>query len=45
VSNAWVTCLSLGDNTQKWVLIPHTLSFSHEREKKDLSVKDGPASD
>ena len=23
MSNAWVTCLTLGDNSQKWLLIPH----------------------
>ena len=30
VSNAWVTCLTLGDNSQKWLLIPHKRTASHD---------------
>jgi hypothetical protein len=29
VSNAWVTCPKVGDNTSKGVLIPHNISESH----------------
>ena len=38
VSNAWVTCLTLGDNSQKWLLIPHKTTDSHESGVKDLSA-------
>ena len=29
VSNAWVTCLIQGDNSQKWLLIPHKRTELH----------------
>ena len=29
VSNAWVTCLVQGDNSQKWLLIPHKRTGPH----------------
>ena len=29
VSNAWVTCLVQGDNSQKWLLIPHKRTELH----------------
>ena len=29
VSNAWVTCLIQGDNSQKWLLIPHKRTGPH----------------
>ncbi len=30
VSNAWVTCLIQGDNSEKLLLIPHKRTVSHE---------------
>ena len=45
VSNAWVTCPVLGDNSQKWLLIPHKPVVSHDTTGKALVVQDGPASD
>ena len=45
VSNAWVTCLTLGDNSQKWLLIPHKRTASHDAVWKTPVVWDGPASD
>ena len=45
VSNAWVTCLSQGDNVWKRTLIPHNASKSHVFDAKDLLRKDGLASD
>ena len=30
VSNAWVTCLKEGDNTEKFVLIPHNVAKPHD---------------
>ena len=50
VSNAWVTYLLVGNNSEKLLLIPHTVMLSHDRIKKDghskkLSLKDRPASD
>ena len=34
VSNAWVTCLTLGDNIVKTMLIPHKTTRSHDLEVK-----------
>ena len=45
VSNAWVTCLIQGDNSQKWLLIPHKRTASHDAVWKTPVVWDGPASD
>ena len=45
VSNAWTTCLSLGDSSWKRLVIPHALHASHDIWRKDLSVRDGSASD
>ena len=45
VSNAWTTCLSQGDSSWKRLVIPHTLESPHGDMRKDLSVKDGSASD
>ena len=50
VSNAWVTYLLVGNNSEKLLLIPHTVISSHDGMKKDglstkLSLKDRPASD
>ena len=36
VSNAWVTCLSQGDNVSKGTLIPHNVFLSHGRNTKDF---------
>ena len=44
-SNAWVTCLSEGDNSWKRLLIPHNVLRGHPWGTKDLSLKDGLASD
>ena len=45
VSNAWGTCLSVGDNSWKRLLIPHNVFWPHDRNTKDLLLKDGLASD
>ena len=45
VSNAWGTCLSEGDNSWKRLLIPHDAWLGHPGHAKDLSLKDGLASD
>ena len=45
MSNAWITCLSQGDSSWKRLVIPHTLFTPHGAERRDLSVKDGSASD
>ena len=50
VSNAWVTYLLVGNNSEKLLLIPHTVILPHGRMKKGglskkLSLKDRPASD
>ena len=45
VSNAWGTCLSEGDNSWKRLLIPHNVILGHPLMTKDLSLKDGLASD
>ena len=45
VSNRWIICPSLRDNSQKWLLIPHKLTLSHGRVRKDLSVKEESALD
>ena len=45
VSNAWRTCLSVGDNSWKRLLIPHNVIWGHPRITKDLLLKDGFASD
>ena len=34
VSNAWVTCLTQGDNASKGVLIPHKTTVPHDTEVK-----------
>ena len=36
VSNAWVTCLSQGDNVRKRTLIPHDIAESHGSAIKDF---------
>ena len=36
VSNAWVTCLSQGDNVRKRTLIPHNIARSHGFVIKDF---------
>ena len=41
VSNARATCLYLGDNTEKFVLIPHKTTVGHPTGVKDLSDIDG----
>ena len=38
VSNAWVTCLTQGDNRGKPLLIPHNPLGPHGPDGKDLSV-------
>ena len=45
VSNAWGTCLSVGDNSWKRLLIPHNAFERHRLKAKDLLLKDGLASD
>ena len=45
VSNAWVTCLVLGDNSWKRLLIPHKRTEPHGSVWKTEVVQDGPASD
>ena len=45
VSNAWATCPVQGDNSWKRLLIPHNVSGWHHSDTKDLSLKDGLASD
>ena len=45
VSNAWGTCLSVGDNSWKRLLIPHNVTGWHHLVTKDLLLKDGLASD
>ena len=44
-SNAWATCPSEGNNSWKRLLIPHNVPWGHPRGTKDLSLKDGLASD
>ena len=45
VSNAWVTCHMLGDNSWKRLLIPHKRTGPHGLVWKTPVVHDGPASD
>ena len=45
VSNAGATCLCVGDNNWKRLLIPHNVATSHGDATKDLLSKDGLASD
>ena len=45
VSNAWVTCPYEWNNVWKRTLIPHNASGRHLPDAKDLSHKDGLASD
>ena len=45
VSNAWATCPIPGDNSQKWLLIPHKAAAAHAAAAKTPVVWDGPASD
>ena len=45
VSNAWVTCLSEWNNVWKRTLIPHNITRPHDHVIKDLSLRDGLASD
>ena len=45
VSNAWVTCPVHTDNIPKGMLILHNILESHGFDIKDLSLKDGLASD
>lgn len=43
VSNAWMTCLEVGDNSGKLELIPHTIERSKEAAR--LPPQEGSASD
>ena len=36
VSNAWVTCLIQGDNSEKSLLIPHMLTVPHGTVRKGV---------
>ena len=45
VSNAWGTCLCPGDSSWKRLVIPHKTTKPHGFAVKDLSDRDGPASD
>ena len=45
VSNAWATCPCVGNNSWKRLLIPHNPIVRHRTVGKDLSHKDGLASD
>ena len=45
VRNTWATCPVQGDNTKKFVLIPHKLTPRHLGARKDLSVQEGPAAE
>ena len=42
VSNAWGTCLSVGDNSWKRLLIPHNVSGPHDLETKALCAERWP---
>ena len=44
VRNAYATYLLLGDSPEKVGLIPHSILDWHQFNIKDLSVKDGHAS-
>ena len=43
VRNAYATYPLLGDSPEKFGLIPHSITDSHDELIKDLSVKDGHA--
>ena len=45
VSNTWVTCLWEWDSFWKRMVIPHNIMDSHVSMIKDLSLRDGLASD
>ena len=45
VSNAWITCLTQGDNSWKRLLIPHKRTAPHGAVWKTPVVWDGSASD
>ena len=45
VSNAGITCHTLGDNSWKQLLIPHKTVESHDFIVKAPAVYDGSASD
>ena len=45
VSNAWITCLTQGDNSRKRLLIPHKRTAPHGAVWKTPVVWDGSASD
>ncbi len=45
VSNAWITSPVPGDNSQKWLLIPHKPAAPHGAAGKITVVQDGSASD
>ena len=45
VSNAWVICLLVGNNSGKLELIPHKTTVSAETGVKDLSLEDEPMFD
>ena len=45
VSNAWATCLTLGDSSWKRLVIPHKRTVLHGTVWKTPVVWDGPASD
>ena len=43
MSNAWATCLTEGDNSEKLLLIPHDIVLSHGRTiKGEIRCKMGP---
>ena len=44
VSNAWVTCPEVGNNSSKGELIPHVLVLSRHEESSN-ALLEGPASD
>ena len=39
MSNAWETCLSVGDNSRKRLLIPHDTFWGHPRKVKALCAE------
>ena len=45
VSNTWATCLSEWNNSWKRLPIPHNVFVPHDTLTKDLSLRDGLASD
>ncbi len=45
VSNTWATCLWERDSFWKRMVIPHNIAVPHDTAIKDLSLRDGLASD